>query len=156
MQASRTLLFLRNVKRIEVFRAGDDGTPVPRFQFGVSVKGREPGSKAAEVWDAIPQFIDGRDAGARGAAKLSREALYAKLARTNPRDLPRSQQLVTVACEEAGAEADATAAEKDAVDGAAARATASAASRVLIRKEQVRLLFSVLTPLLCVYSLFVS
>ena len=97
-QASRTLLFLHNIKSVEVYHAGEDGTPTPRFKFAVTVKGREAGSRAAKMWNAIPDFISGN--GSSGA-KLSREAFYAKLGRTNPRDLPRSQQLVTVGFEEA-------------------------------------------------------
>lgn len=113
---SKTLLFLRNVRRVELYLENDDDFG-PRLQYFADVIDREaiphsltdvePARYGLDVirnisstaifgsnqlqrdWSAISNFIGGSD-------QLSRDAFYSKLLRTPESQLPKTQHVVTL------------------------------------------------------------
>ncbi|CAN0322269.1 unnamed protein product, partial [Ectocarpus sp. 12 AP-2014] len=94
-QASRYLLFLRHVERIEMYTVGngaDNKTPV--LQYSVEVTKRDPPTG----WAAVPTFVSGPP-----RRPLSKEAFYSKLGQTPDAVLPKVEQMVTITFREEGA-----------------------------------------------------
>jgi sacsin len=113
---TKTLLFLRNIRRVEIYLETND-EPGPKLQYYADVTDREAISNSFRDlepsrygldtirsiastalfgsnenfsdWSAISNFIAGAD-------RLSRDAFYSKLLRTPDSHLPKTQHVVTL------------------------------------------------------------
>ena len=98
----RFLLFLRNVKKIEIFSESAESDSQPSLLYTASVTDRSPlknlnllgqpiAPASSSDWRAIPHFITGSP-----TSPLSKEAFYTKLLQTPEAMLPSTQHLTAV------------------------------------------------------------
>ena len=95
------LLFLRHVKRIEVYGQGenDDAPNLLYFaevteRIGLPIKQQRPNSSSNNDWNSVSNFITGDD-----KKPLSKEGFFSLLQRTTPSRLPKTQHLVKITFE---------------------------------------------------------
>ncbi|GMH69495.1 hypothetical protein TrRE_jg392, partial [Triparma retinervis] len=84
------LLFLRNVKTVEVYLEDQDSA-APSLLYSASVASRQPLTKPQLSWSAVSDFITGPPSN-----PLSKQAFYTKLQGTPENSLPRTHHLVTI------------------------------------------------------------
>jgi len=100
--ANDALLFLRNVRRVEVQVCDEAGVITTLFTASL----QDPSQRTRGVWHQIPEFVAGRAASANGAqpdesvAVASRDAFYSKLATSSSDELPHGHQYMNVVLEE--------------------------------------------------------
>uniref|UniRef100_A0A7S2UD61 U-box domain-containing protein n=1 Tax=Attheya septentrionalis TaxID=420275 RepID=A0A7S2UD61_9STRA len=94
---SKYLLFLRNVKRIEVYTEGPNADDKPQLAYFAAVTKRDvvyektANSNSATGWNSITDFIKGPQ-----SHPLTKESFYSKLQRTPVDMLPKTKHVVSI------------------------------------------------------------
>jgi len=84
------LLFLRNVKTVEVYLEAQ-GSTEPSLLYSANVKARQPLADSPKKWSTVSDFITGPHSN-----PLSKQAFYSKLQMTPANSLPQTKHLVTI------------------------------------------------------------
>mmetsp|Transcript_18718 Transcript_18718/g.38290 ORF Transcript_18718/g.38290 Transcript_18718/m.38290 type:complete len:3824 (+) Transcript_18718:165-11636(+) len=93
-KVSKMLLFLRNVREVQVYAEGGDGMKdaPPKMLYSAEVGERKAVGGGKENWSAVSDFITGGSA----LQPLSKEAFYSKLSATPADSLPSTCHLVPI------------------------------------------------------------